>query len=60
MASRSAASRALLPAGGSGNFSPRTGAGYDAYKKPDYARLIYYSPLKVIALYTEGVNHSGV
>ena len=39
LASRSAASRALLPAGGSGNFSPRTGAGYVAYKKPDYADL---------------------
>ena len=43
--------KGTVAAGGSGNFSPRTGAGYVAYKKPDYARLVYYSPLKVIALY---------
>ena len=29
--------KGTVAAGGSGNFSPRTGAGYAAYKKPDYA-----------------------
>ena len=29
--------KGTVVAGGSGNFSPRTGAGYVAYKKPDYA-----------------------
>ena len=32
--------KGTVAAGGSGNFSPRTGAGYVAYKKPDYAHAL--------------------
>ena len=54
MASRSAASRALLPPGVvSGNFSPRTGAGYVAYKKPDYAHALSRSDTDLLMLLFE-------
>ena len=32
--------KGTVAAGGSGNFSPRTGAGYVAYKKPEYAHAL--------------------
>ena len=56
LASRSAASRALLPPGwwlGSGNFSSRTGAGYVAYKKPDYAHALSRSDTNLLMLLFE-------
>ena len=53
LASHSAASRALLPPGVVATFSPRTGAGYVAYKKPDYAHALSRSVTDLLMLLFE-------
>jgi hypothetical protein len=41
--------KGTVAAGGSGNFSPRTGAGYVAYKKPEYAHALSRSDTDLVA-----------
>jgi hypothetical protein len=45
--------KGAVAAGGSGNFSPRTGAGYVAYKKPDYAHALSRSDTDLLMLLFE-------
>ena len=45
--------KGTVAAGGSGNFSPRTGAGYVAYKKPDYAHALSRSDTDLLMLLFE-------
>jgi hypothetical protein len=45
--------KGTVAAGGSGNFSPRTGAGYVAYKKPDYAHALSRSGTDLLMLLFE-------
>ena len=54
LASRSAASRALLPPGVVATFCPaHRGAGYVAYKKPDYAHALSRSDTDLLMLLFE-------
>jgi len=50
LASRRRGVKGTVAAGGSGNFSPRTGAGYVAYKKPDYAHALLRSDTDLLML----------
>jgi hypothetical protein len=45
--------KGTVAAGGSGNFSPRTGAGYVAYKKRDYAHALSRSDTDLLMLLFE-------
>ena len=45
--------KGTVAAGGSGNFSPSTGAGYVAYKKPDYSHALSRSDTDLLMLLFE-------
>ena len=45
--------KGTVAAGGSGNFSPSTDAGYVAYKKPDYAHALSRSDTDLLMLLFE-------
>ena len=45
--------KGTVVAGGSGNFSPRTGVGYVAYMKPDYAHALSHSDTDLLMLLSE-------
>ena len=45
--------KGTVAAGGSGNFSPSTGAGYVAYKKPDYSHALSRADTDLLMLLFE-------